>query len=276
VDWALAAPATSPPARWSQGMAYDFARAQVVMFGGASGGVTALGDTWSWDGSTWTPLPGTQPPAATRTALAYDYQQQATVQFGGHLSLGQTWLFDGTSWRRDPRAFAPAGRESFTMADDLVRQRIVLFGGGTSNDTWEYTTGDIARWTAFGSGCAGTAGTPVLRPAAGSLPVLGRPFPLELAGLPPSGLAAVSIGFSDAQWNGQPLPLSLSALGMPGCSLFASPDFLFVLAISAGGASLAWPLPASPGLAGTTFVDQGFVLDPGSNALGAIVANAGR
>src|SRR5262249_46087149 len=151
----------------------------------------------------------------------------------------------GSSWRRDPRAVAPSARLSFTMADDLARNRIVLFGGAASSyldDTWEYQTGDIAQWTLFGSGCAGTAGTPVLRPAAASLPVLGSTFTLGLAGLPANGLAAISIGFSDRQWSGQPLPFDLGALGMTGCALHASPDCLFVLAIAAGRAALPWSL----------------------------------
>jgi hypothetical protein len=33
-------------------MAYDAARQEVVLFGGYRPGV--VGDTWTWDGSTWT------------------------------------------------------------------------------------------------------------------------------------------------------------------------------------------------------------------------------
>ena len=56
-----------PPARFGNGIAYDAAREQVVLFGG---GVTCcsgnyFNDTWVWDGTTWTqvfpvtsPLPG--------------------------------------------------------------------------------------------------------------------------------------------------------------------------------------------------------------------------
>ena len=281
LDWTLATPATSPPARWSQGMTCDLASARVVMFGGANGGLNALDDTWLWDGSNWIAVAGPVPPLVppqTRTALAYDYTRDVTVQFGGTPAFGQTWLFDGGAWRRDLRA-APSARESFALADDLVRSRVVLFGGASGSyldDTWEYDSGIIARWTAFGAGCAGTAGTPLLRPATQSLPVLGSTFTLELSRLPTSGIAAISIGFSDQQWNGQPLPFALGAIGMTGCSLFASPDFLFIVTATAGSASLPWPLPGNASLAGMTFFDQGFALDPGANALGAIVANAGK
>src|SRR5262249_37811391 len=49
-------PAGGPPTRSYQGMAYDEARQQVVMFGGLYGSFTSAhrGDTWTWDGATWT------------------------------------------------------------------------------------------------------------------------------------------------------------------------------------------------------------------------------
>ena len=52
------APATSPSKRSSVGMAYDAARAEVVLFGGGIGAST-FDDTWTWDGTpgrdgTWT------------------------------------------------------------------------------------------------------------------------------------------------------------------------------------------------------------------------------
>lgn len=54
--WTLMSPATSPPRRSAMGMAYDGARRQVVVFGGrffAHDGLQYLGDTWTWDGTTW-------------------------------------------------------------------------------------------------------------------------------------------------------------------------------------------------------------------------------
>ena len=46
-------PATSPSARGGSAMAYDAARGRVVLFGGADVDGTPLGDTWTWDGTTW-------------------------------------------------------------------------------------------------------------------------------------------------------------------------------------------------------------------------------
>ena len=37
-------------------MAYDSQRGRIVLFGGSNSITGALGDTWEWDGATWTPM----------------------------------------------------------------------------------------------------------------------------------------------------------------------------------------------------------------------------
>jgi hypothetical protein len=56
-NWTQHFPAMSPPARGSGGatiMTYDAARHVVLLFGGIDAGNHMFGDTWTWDGSTWT------------------------------------------------------------------------------------------------------------------------------------------------------------------------------------------------------------------------------
>jgi len=106
--------------------------------------------------------------------------------------------------------------------------------------------------------------------------VVGTTFPLELVNVPTTGLAAISIGFSASSWSGGPLPGSLASLGMPGCTLFADPQFLFTTPIALGRATLSWSLPNDPALAGVQFYDQAIVLDAGVNPLGAVMSNAGH
>jgi len=48
-------PAGSPPGRSNPQMAFDTVRNQVVLFGGKDNNKT-LGDTWVWNGSTWTQI----------------------------------------------------------------------------------------------------------------------------------------------------------------------------------------------------------------------------
>ncbi|MSQ42193.1 MAG: hypothetical protein EXR65_04065 [Dehalococcoidia bacterium] len=51
--WKQRTPSTAPPARNAPAMAYDAARAVMVLFGGGGTG-RQLGDTWEWDGTNWT------------------------------------------------------------------------------------------------------------------------------------------------------------------------------------------------------------------------------
>jgi hypothetical protein len=285
-DWTQQAPSSSPPGRGWHAMATDLARARIVLFGGTSNPGVPLGDTWEWNGSDWSQrIAAPAPPLAMYTAMVWDASRDVTVQFGGWAGAGnaysgQTWLFDGAAWRNDPRVAAPPPRGHHTMAYDFVRNRAVLFGGGDlfstfMADTWEYEPGVIARWNPIGTGCAGTAGVPVLRPAAGSLPVLGTTFVLEAAPIPGSGVALAGLGFTNQQWSGLPLPMNMAVLGMPGCTLHISPDFALAMPIVAGRATLALTMPPAVSLVGTRFFAQGLIADPGVNQLGAVVSNSG-
>jgi hypothetical protein len=172
-SWVLADPTASPPTRSSHALAYDAARARVVLFGGlgacGSSASTPCGDTWTWDGVTWTQAtPGTAPPARYDHALAYDAARERVVLFGGygatagtcgavgHRQCSDTWEWDGATWRESRPAAAPAARSGHAMAYDEARQRTVLFGGDAAeaaacdgfsprcSDTWEW---DGATWT---------------------------------------------------------------------------------------------------------------------------------
>jgi len=76
------------PLRESDRMVFDTALGETVLFGGS--GVTGLplyGDTWIWDGASWTPAPlGSNPPPPARTShtMAYDTAHSQVVLFGGY------------------------------------------------------------------------------------------------------------------------------------------------------------------------------------------------
>jgi hypothetical protein len=134
-------------------MAYDAARQQTVLFGGASG--SPSNDTWVWDGVNWIQKsPATLPPIRHHHAMAYDSQRQKVVMFGGYnnqigLSMNDTWEWDGTTWTQITPATSPTARYQHAMVYDAARQRVLLFGGynnqlGVSmNDTWEW---DGVNW----------------------------------------------------------------------------------------------------------------------------------
>ena len=148
-NWIEQSPQTSPPARVSSAMAYDSAHSQVVLFGGA-GSTTMdlnLGDTWVWDGSTWTQKsPQTSPPAQNSHAMAYDSLHGQVVLFGRN----GTWLWDGSNWSKQSPRTSPSVRGGCAMAYDATHNQVVLFGGSDDvtnaylDDTWVW---DGSNWT---------------------------------------------------------------------------------------------------------------------------------
>jgi hypothetical protein len=79
-------------------MAYDAATRTVVLFGG-QGPHGVLGDTWTWDGTTWTQQRlAAHPPARSYAAMAYDPAPGTVVLFGGgsgSTRLKARFLFPG-------------------------------------------------------------------------------------------------------------------------------------------------------------------------------------
>lgn len=149
--WTLATTSTipariSPTVWWQSNQAYVF---------GGSSWVSALDDTWQWNGTTSTQLITPVAPSARAGAgVAVDLVANVAVLFGGATSLGNgplddTWLFDGTTWQQANPTTEPPARSEHAMAYDLGRNRVVLFGGSlsgfpsTAADTWEW---DGSNW----------------------------------------------------------------------------------------------------------------------------------
>lgn len=148
--------------------------------------------------------------------------------------------------------------------------------GPFQTDEWKFRiwTGTAGHYEVFGAGCAGTAGTPRL--SWFGLPMAGSSFDVRLDGAPASTFAILAVGDSNTMAGSVPLPLPLTALGAPACSLLTSfPVTLTVAVDAAGNASMTLPLPPNPSIAGLPFFDQWFVLDPPANAFGFTVSNGG-
>jgi hypothetical protein len=280
--WTQRAPATVPPARWGSFLCADWGAGNVVMFGGRAGAAgPSLADTWIWNGFDWQPRsPAQAPSSRVQGGSCYDLTRGVVMIHGGNGAASpadSTWLWDGVDWRLDPRTPAPSGRQATAMAFDLPRQRCVLFGGyefGTLSDTWEYEGGGLAMWAVFGNGCPGPAGTPSLT-TVGTLPVLGSTLALRVTYGIGAAAGLLAVGLSDQQWGGGALPQSLAPIGMPGCSLRVSTEWLGGLTLSSGVANVAWQLPSAPAFVGFQFFAQGLVLDPTANPFGAVVTDAG-
>jgi hypothetical protein len=148
VAWTQRVLPTMPSPRERHAMVFDTARGRILLHGGrvTSQGVAA-GDTWEYDGTTWTQrTPAHGPAGRLFHALACDPGRQRIVMFGGApTSLNETWEWDGTDWLLQNTPTAPPARTDHTMLFDSVRQRTVLAGGysysgslGVHQDTWEW------------------------------------------------------------------------------------------------------------------------------------------
>jgi hypothetical protein len=149
-SWTQISTPTSPPARAVASMATLGDR--IVLYGGmqaSSGGLSPLGDTWTFDGTTWTQAtPATSPVIAGYAGIAPLGNE--LVMFGGYwyVDTNQTWTFDGTSWTSLPIAIPPTARDGSGMATS--GNQIVMFGGsmgtdqGCLGDTWTF---DGKNWT---------------------------------------------------------------------------------------------------------------------------------
>jgi hypothetical protein len=135
-------------------MATDPASGKVVLFGGFSSDGALLGDTWTWDGSTWTQQrPPTSPSARRTSSIATDPATRHVVLFGGFsggsAKLGDTWTWNGTTWTQQSPPKSPAARDSAAIATD-PHGRVVLFGGADGvilSDTWSLRPAPRSRPT---------------------------------------------------------------------------------------------------------------------------------
>jgi hypothetical protein len=137
--------------------------------------------------------------------------------------------------------------------------------------TWDnHVSGSF---TPLGSGCPGSAGTPVH--GGSGTPEVDSFFYLDLANAPANAPTFLSLGWSSTSWNGVPLPVPLP--GAPGCLLRI--DLWVTLsgvASSNGSRSQRITVPNLAALIGANLYSQYFVFDPPANALQLTTSGALR
>jgi N-acetylneuraminic acid mutarotase len=161
--WTERLPSAVPPGRFEYAIAYDAARHETVLFGGCTTIIGflcqgALGDTWVWNGATWTErLPATSPPARGFHTMTYDAARGEVVLWGGlggcpgscSGPVNDTWVWDGTNWTQRLAPNAPPGLSGAAMTYDLARAEVVLFGGQCSlvvcGQTWTWNGSDWSQ-----------------------------------------------------------------------------------------------------------------------------------
>ena len=118
----------------------------LVLYGGQTTGVTALGDLWNLDPANgWTRAPDPSPKPRNLYALARG-ENNGIVFGGGSVDggfLGDTWIV-GDAGEFSPYSVvgeAPPARSSATLIYSAPRDRYLLFGGmnadGVLDDVWE-------------------------------------------------------------------------------------------------------------------------------------------
>jgi hypothetical protein len=140
----------------------------IVLFGGADANGQLLGDTWTFNGASWTEVsPSVSPPARTGAHMAT--ANAKVVLFGGEHGqpcpqcqyYGDTWVFDGVTWT-EQSVSGPTARASGTMTT-LTGGAFLFggYGGALDNDAWIWNG---ASWTANPLGPAGRLWTAAAAP----------------------------------------------------------------------------------------------------------------
>ncbi len=151
--WVNAAVAGAP-ARYGHAMAYDPHRQVSLMFGGQDGfnfGTGLLGDTWEWNGQTWTQLQIPGPPARSFVKMVYHSARRRVVLFGGYTSAG----FANDTWEFGVYADCNADG-ALTVADFGCFQTAFVAGDlyADCNRDSQFTIADFGCFqTAFVAGC---------------------------------------------------------------------------------------------------------------------------
>jgi hypothetical protein len=255
-----------PGPRSGASLAFDTINSSMLLFGGGSS-LTTYDETWSLNGSSWTQRFPTNPPYARRLGqMVTDSLRARVVLFG---SAGDPLVseWDGSQWHYQT-VLGPAPRDT-AMAYDSAQGQVLLFGGSGFQDTWAYRTSALARFTAYGSGCVGSNGTPVLANAPNSLPWIGDVFSTQA-----TSLAATSGGVVFVTGLAATSPQSLLPFGLPGCSSLVTFDAAQFVVPTNGIASWSITVPVTTALANTHVYQQALALDNGATG-GATTSNAG-
>ena len=151
---------------------------KIVLYGGQNYGAP-LGDTWTWDGSSWA-LASTEGPDGRFDAVMGVLDGQI-VLFGGenYEYLNDTWTWDGMAWSQamiPTISMMPAPRTGASVA--TLNGQLVLFGGqGVDAGTWAWNGEVWSQLTATGRAPGGRGHVRVHR-----LPLIGA-LALSFAGV---------------------------------------------------------------------------------------------
>lgn len=141
---------SGPGAREGALMAYDAARGNMILFGGATPDMEIHSDTWAWDGQSWTQVSDAGPAPRFPGGMAYDPVRQEVLMYSGHfadssgdaIDYDDLWAWDGSSWREiTVEGLTPDHRTHAGFLFDPVTESMLLVGSGSEtflSDVWAW------------------------------------------------------------------------------------------------------------------------------------------
>lgn len=184
--------------------------------------------------------------------------------------VSQVFTFDSTGftyenmgWVRRAMPFVATGTSSTIEFESLS---VPASSQGAVLDDVILTDQQIGYLATFGDGCPGSNGTPTM--LVNQLPYVGQTFSIGLQQLPLNSIGVLVLGSGH---GGAPAGLlSLSGIGMPGCTLYANLDVVVGIPSTGPFGTSVWAsvLPNQPQIGGALFTTQFFFLDLPANAFG--------
>jgi len=193
--------ATGPGARSGAAMSYDSAGHDAVLFGGEttpadSNSPELVGDTWTWNGSTWKQAsPHTSPDARDWAGLGDDLTARGVVLVAGSGAQGaldDTWLWNGIDWTKPSTTGAPAPRVGAATAFGASGNQFLLFGGAGPGGTVLGGTAIMTTVLATSSGATTAAVSTTTVPPRSSRPSIRRSKADASSATSPSSVATTS------------------------------------------------------------------------------------
>ena len=139
----------------------ELGNGRVLLFGGqavVADVASAYGDTWEWNGTSWTRVAIVGPAPRSDHTMVYDSVRNKVVLFGGlsitGASLNDTWEWNGSVWTQVATT-GPGARFGHASAFDPVSGETLVFGGWDGwfdGETWAWngTTWRLASTTGVG------------------------------------------------------------------------------------------------------------------------------
>ncbi len=207
-----------------------------------------------WNGAVWSAL-GTglnAVPSALRVLPNGDLMVGGLFTTAGGGAANNIARWNGAAWSAFPAGCNGAVHEIVQDAAGavVVSGDFTLANGGAAGRIAKIVSSCAPTGSTLGAGCVGTGGLNTL--VATKLPVVGSSFRATGTGMPPLGFVLTVTGFAATN-----LPLAgVLAQGQPGCTLFATPDFIDVLVPIGGTASSAIAFPNNPAIVGVGLFHQ--------------------